>query len=376
MIKGVYRYLSSSDQGYEADTTTDYIEDIDERRKKLKAVYNSELQADQLEDPAVAGLDNLLGIEGKPFRKYKTARSTIRKFSWKQNIKKKYEMLDTPYEIKPRVTVGQRFGKLVITNISTGYDDINGRRYIRCTCACDCGRTIVVTQSKLLFGQIKNCGCTKPEDGNYATLNLPNIESSSVCYKRWLYIVSGQALPYAKEWSSYELFKAWSLNNGYSPTATRLIRLDPNVKAWTPQNCTWMSKEEAAQYITKRRKKRVSVASTSYYQKRKKAKMEETKTNIVTVATRRGRPHLSTFIPYKDVISYTANQWCNLLDIPMSTFYRRLFRAKAATIEDSFNDLYQGRDILKEIDQMAQNHELPEPVIPEPRLRAKMQSKT
>jgi len=62
---------------------------------------------------------------------------------------------------KVKCCAGTRFGKLlIIKSWSKEFD--NGRKHIVCDCVCDCGGTITVRASALLYDNKRQCGC---EDG-------------------------------------------------------------------------------------------------------------------------------------------------------------------------------------------------------------------
>lgn len=56
-----------------------------------------------------------------------------------------------------RNLAGQRFGKLVATDVS-GKNNVGATTW---NCQCDCGKTTTATLANLVFGNTKSCGCLK-----------------------------------------------------------------------------------------------------------------------------------------------------------------------------------------------------------------------
>lgn len=57
--------------------------------------------------------------------------------------------------------INQRFGNLVVTELSESYISPRGCRRSRWKCICDCGNTKIVNSRELLLGKTKSCGCAK-----------------------------------------------------------------------------------------------------------------------------------------------------------------------------------------------------------------------
>lgn len=72
----------------------------------------------------------------------------------------------------PGELAGRRFGSLTVT----GYDGYRGGRHFW-SCRCDCGQETVVSQSNLLSGHTKSCGCLQREAPRN---NLKLIDGTSV----------------------------------------------------------------------------------------------------------------------------------------------------------------------------------------------------
>ncbi|MCD8364570.1 MAG: transcriptional regulator [Clostridiales bacterium] len=72
---------------------------------------------------------------------------------------------------------GQRFGRLTALQATERRDE-KGSVYWHCR--CDCGNTAEVTESNLVFGTYRSCGCLKREHGESLTDNLHMIDGTCV----------------------------------------------------------------------------------------------------------------------------------------------------------------------------------------------------
>lgn len=60
--------------------------------------------------------------------------------------------------------VGKRFGKLLVVRHSKRWhDETAGGEKMRhsYSCVCDCGKSVEVRRSNLLYGYTKSCGCLR-----------------------------------------------------------------------------------------------------------------------------------------------------------------------------------------------------------------------
>lgn len=63
--------------------------------------------------------------------------------------------------------IGQKFGRLTVTeHIKGDYID-NKRINKKCKCICDCGNEYIVRRDRLVSGYTKSCGCLRNECRNY-----------------------------------------------------------------------------------------------------------------------------------------------------------------------------------------------------------------
>ena len=140
---------------------------------------------------------------------------------------------------------GQRFGRLEVLKY-------NGNS--RWKCKCDCGKIVYPKGGNLRKGYIHSCGCLRKEvtGDNHRTHG----ETRTRLYRIWkamrkrcnnpndscYYLYGGRGITVCKEWSQYEPFKLWALNNGYSEELS-IDRIDPNGN-YEPANCRWATAKE------------------------------------------------------------------------------------------------------------------------------------
>ena len=148
---------------------------------------------------------------------------------------------------------GNKFTRLEVVGLSPKK---SGRKSYW-VCLCECGNQKVVRADSLKSGMVRSCGCLKREqDKMNLTKNHRHKESKSRLHNIWLGIkkrcndmnddrYGGRGIRVCEDWmKSYESFRDWALNNGYSDNLT-IERVD-NDKGYYPENCSWIPQSEQA----------------------------------------------------------------------------------------------------------------------------------
>jgi len=153
---------------------------------------------------------------------------------------KKYELPKIP---KYKRLEGKRFGRLIVIHlveIST-----QGAMWL---CKCDCGNERIIPTGKLLYGEIKSCGCYSIEQSK--SHGMTNTRPYSI----WqgmktrcdnpksinYHLYGGRGIIYTDKWSTFEGF--WNdMEDGYSEELT-LDRIN-NEKGYSKENCRWSNTE-------------------------------------------------------------------------------------------------------------------------------------
>src|SRR5580698_9643661 len=173
--------------------------------------------------------------------------------------------------VKINLTLGQMVGRLRIIEecrIPKGYH-LTCRGYV---CACVCGRRCAVRVSDLRSSRQISCGCARTE--RIGKLNFTH--GASVGRKKsrllsiwrdmnrrcadqrlpaWPYY-GGRGISVCAAWQqSFEDFRSWALENGYSAELT-LDRRD-TLAGYSPGNCRWVPR------LVQARNRRLNAASTT-----------------------------------------------------------------------------------------------------------------
>lgn len=152
--------------------------------------------------------------------------------------------------------IGQKFERLTVIGLMPN----SKKHYI---CKCDCGKEVLVYESRLICGKTKSCGCLNDEKrkllpqytikhgmtntilySKYCSMKERCHNPNYVYYHRY----GGRGIKICKEWEeSFEAFVKWAYENGYDENKTKyeqtLDRID-NDKDYCPENCKWSSQKE------------------------------------------------------------------------------------------------------------------------------------
>lgn len=156
---------------------------------------------------------------------------------------------------------GMRFGRLLVKAIySKTSQQVNRIRYV---CICDCGNECIVRANNLTSGNTQSCGCLHSE--NLTGMYKPN---ANRLYNSWramkarcfnqnnnrFHLYGGRGITVCDDWMSFENFKSWALDNGFSEELT-IDRIDPDGN-YCPENCRWLhpSKQSASRRCAQRGK--------------------------------------------------------------------------------------------------------------------------
>lgn len=159
---------------------------------------------------------------------------------------------------------GERYGRLTVVSKA-------GKRgkQICWKCICDCGTEKVIQGNSLKSGRIRSCGCLHKEI--VGSIRKSHGETGTRLYQAWENMrarcnrpsakrykdYGGRGITVCEEWNcSYETFRDWALNNGYSDELT-LDRIDVNGN-YEPANCRWIS--NSAQQNNKRNSRNITYA--------------------------------------------------------------------------------------------------------------------
>ena len=156
--------------------------------------------------------------------------------------------------------IGRKFGRWLVIGESSERNSSGDVRYL---CKCDCGNEKTVSGTSLRQGKTTSCGCYNREiitkGYRFSEEKLYSVWSAmrqrcgnphDKAYKNY----GGRGIRVCNEWSNYQVFREWALNNGYKH-GLWLDRIDNN-SDYSPNNCRWATTKEQA------RNKRISVMLT------------------------------------------------------------------------------------------------------------------
>ena len=144
---------------------------------------------------------------------------------------------------------GRKFG-LLTAIVPT---DLRSGSNIKWFCLCECGGQKIISVKNLKKRVLANCGCiaeAKKQDFKYK----PNKRKVNRVYRIWIGMrarcrdsknksyknYGGKGIDVCDEWSSFDNFEKWALENGYDDSLT-IDRLDNSI-GYRPDNCRWATR--------------------------------------------------------------------------------------------------------------------------------------
>lgn len=140
-----------------------------------------------------------------------------------------------------------------LTMVSDKYLASDGKVY-KAKFRCKCGNTKEIVINDVIRGHTRSCGCIQR---NYAKMrSSKHGETYTRLYGIWCSMkgrcsnsnkldyarYGGRGISVCKDWNSFDNFRDWAINNGYSDNLT-IDRIDVN-KGYSPNNCRWATTKQ------------------------------------------------------------------------------------------------------------------------------------
>ena len=195
-----------------------------------------------------------------------------------------------------RDLVGEKFGRLTVVSRADDITSSNGKQVRMWNCVCDCGGHKTAREVCLLYGKTMSCGCLYKETRRKHRAVKHGMARTRL-YSEWNRMIQrctnprvdsyarygGRGISVCQEWSEgFDSFYQWAILNNYTDDKT-LDRIDYNGN-YTPENCRWATFKQQAN----------NKSSNKY-------------------------------ITLNDTTK-TLMEWCEDLNMPYQTVWRRLYR--------------------------------------------------
>ena len=144
--------------------------------------------------------------------------------------------------------IGKQFGRLTVIDF---YDvtDYGTTRWL-CECNCPERNKRIVIRTDLVNGNTRSCGCYQKE--RTSIINQRHGMCDTRLYNIWRHMIrrceaptdisfkryGAREISVCDDWRSFENFRDWALDNGYSDELT--IDREDNDKNYCPENCRWV----------------------------------------------------------------------------------------------------------------------------------------
>lgn len=150
---------------------------------------------------------------------------------------------------------GMRFGRYTVIERGEDYVEPSGRHRVRWLCRCDCGIEKLVSGEALRKGKVRSCGCLQRD--LLSAKQGTHRESNTPLYAIWLAMrrrcnlktdkaykdYGGRGISVCNEWnSSFEIFRDWSICNGYYMDCKLTLDRIDNDGNYEPSNCRWVDR--------------------------------------------------------------------------------------------------------------------------------------